>query len=215
MILFLGVIFIVGYLSAFFLRKNKGYKFGVKPSLVLKKMHYAALFFCGVAILLYNVFSLTFYGSWTTRVFIITAFFTGVFFHLISAKLYSNKIEKIYFTVLSFIPMGLFAFLLVPFLGLIVVVSLWAILFCPGEKVYEDDKLIIKEDSKGVLSMAKLEVIERKGLFDNSEALAYAYTLADSATVHYDKNKANIYFYQKDIYDKMEVVDSLKVDINE
>lgn len=213
--LFSGVIFIVCYLFAFFVRKNKDYKLDGKPSLVLKNVHYIALFFCGVAILLYNVFDLTFYGSWTTRIFIITAFFTGVFFHLISSKVYANKIEKIYFTVLSFIPMGLFAFLLVPFFGLIVAVSLWLMLFCPGEKVYEDDKLVIKECSKGVLSAAKFEVIERRGIFDNAEPLGYT-EFADSVAVRYEKNKAKIYLYDRSIDDNsMKVADSLKVDINE
>ena len=186
---------------------------GLKPSVFLKKVHYSALFFCGVAIMLFTAFDLMFYGSWTTRVFIITALFTGVFYHFVSAKAYTNKVEKIYFVVLSFIPVMFLILLLIPFIGFVIVLSLWGMLFNPEKKLYEDDVLIVKTESRGLLAEARMEVLKRRGLFDESMPLGYAYVIADSVAVQYDKNKANIFFYEKDIYDKMEVSDTLKVEI--
>lgn len=213
MIFLLGIIFISCYFLAFALRKNTDHRIGLKPSIILKKVHYAALFICGVAILLFSVFDVMFYGSWTTRVFIITALFTGVFYHFISAKAYTNKAEKVYFVLLSFLPMIFLVLLLIPFIGFVIVLSLWGMLFNPEKKLYEDDVLIVKTESRGVLAEARMEVLKRRGLFDESKPLGHAYVFADSVTVKYNNNIADIHFYEVSIDDKMEVVDSLKVNV--
>ena len=212
MILFLGVVFIVFYIFAFFVRKNKDYNLGIKSSLVLKKVHYVSLFLCVAAIVLYTAFGLMFYGSWTARVFIIAALFPGVLYHFVSAKVYANKVEKIYFMVLSFIPTAFLLLLLIPFLGFVIVASLWLMLFIPGEKVYQDDNIIVQVNSKGVLSAKQFEVLKRRYIFDEVISSGRS-SYNDSINVRYDQNEASIYFYGLGEDGALEASDSLKVDI--
>ena len=180
--------------------------------MVLKKVHYVSLFFCVAAIVLYNAFRLMFYGSWTTRVFIIAAFFPGVLYHFVSAKVYANKVEKIYFMVLSFIPTAILLLLMIPFLGFVIVASLWLMLFIPGEKVYQDNNIIVQVNSKGVLSAKQFEVLKRRYIFDEVISSGRS-SYNDSINVRYDQNEASIYFYGLGENGALEASDSLKVNM--
>jgi|GEM_PF-4474563 len=211
--LFSGVVLMLFYLFAFFMRKSKNFKLGVKPSLVLKKVHYIALVVCAVAIVLYNAFDLVLSGVWTVPVVSITVFLTGIFYHLLSAKLYASKMDRIYFATFSRLPFFLVLVLMIPFLGIVVVASIFFRLMIPETTFYQDDRIIISSDFKGVLDYRRFRVLKREGLLNKAVEVENSGYNADSIAVQYDKNEANIYFYNFADGGKQEVSDSLKVNI--
>ncbi|MFD0750258.1 hypothetical protein ACFQZS_08910 [Mucilaginibacter calamicampi] len=168
MSLVLTVLFICIYLVAFFYRnKNVAWKLTPKISGPLKKVHFTALFFCIIVALLYGVFSLGLRGQWTTRIVIILTLLTGIFFRLISNEASKSKIEKWYFKIFSLVPMFMAGTLLIPFLGVVMVLSLIGKLVMPVNNIYyEDEKLRVQSTYQGMLIPAKIDIFAKHFIFE-------------------------------------------------
>ena len=86
---------------------------------------------------------------------------------MIAQKSVLNKVEKYYFTFLSFFPILFFGLVLIPMIGLIIVVSLIGQLFNPVDKIYyEDNKLRIQSSFVGVMAPPRIKVYKKFGIFE-------------------------------------------------
>lgn len=126
-----------------------------------------------------------------------------MFFILLSDKMVMNKIEKIYFRIFSFLPVFTAGFLYIPFLGVVLVFSLFGQLISPADKIYfQDNKLRIQSSFVGVLGSPRLDIFEKKGIFEK-HYLQDDYRAAhyDSIKVHYDIDSTRIILYPNHEYD--------------
>jgi hypothetical protein len=165
-----------------------------KISRTIKYVHYSTLIVSLTVLLLYTQFDIGLRGLWTTRIIIMTTISTGVFFIFISDKNINNKIERIYFKVFSFLPVATAGFLLIPFLGVVLVFSLFGQLISPSEKIfYQDQDIIIQSSFVGVLGPPRIDIFQKKQLFEKhvyrSEFFDYNF---DSLQVHYDADSTRI-----------------------
>lgn len=176
-------------------------------------MHYIALLFCVLMIVLYNAYDLLLYGSWTIPVFVIIMFFTGVFYHLFSANVYANKADRLYFTGFSRLPFLSLLMIFFPFLGLVIVVSLVGGFMVPETTYYSDDKIVIQSQANGALAAKTIRILIRKRVFNEIVYSDKSEYNTDSITVDYSKQDANIYFYQLGNEGKLQLADTLKVNL--
>jgi hypothetical protein len=165
-------------------------------STIAKNLHYIGLALCVVVIVL-NSYDFAFRGLWTTRIIIILTLFTGSLLYPLSDKKWRNSIEKYYLKVFSWVPFFFSGVLVIPFMGLLIMGSLFAQLANPGRVWYEDDNLVIKQRVSGVLGMAESAYVWRyQGLlrkhvyhlkyWDGAEKSSLRVTYTDStATLSY------------------------------
>ena len=145
-----------------FWKKNQ-FRFSEFTSRGLKYLYYFTL----VLSLSFVFVDYSLRGIWTTRIVIIISIFIGVFYNLIAQKSVLNKVEKYYFTFLSFFPILFFGLVLIPMIGLIIVVSLIGQLFNPVDKIYyEDNKLRIQSSFVGVMAPPRIKVYKKFGIFE-------------------------------------------------
>jgi hypothetical protein len=170
-----------------------------KVSKTIKYVHYLTLFIALIIAFTYSQFGVGLRGLWTTRTFIIIALLTGVFFNFVTDKTILNKIEKIYFKLFSFLPTMTGVILCIPFLGVVIVVSLLGRIIEPANTIYyEDDHLRIQSSFIGVLAPKQIDLFEKKSFYEK-----YLYVPNfncgdnDSIAVHYDKDSTRIFIYEQ------------------
>ncbi len=173
--------------------KKNPFRFSEFVSTCLKYLHYFTL---GLSLSFVFVdYSLR--GIWTTQVVIIISIFIGIFYNLIAQKPVLNKVEKYYFTFLSFLPILFFGFVIIPMIGFIIVVSLIGQLFNPVDKIYyEDNKLRVQSSFVGVLAPPRIKVYKKFGIFEKEykdENLNFEDI--DSLKVDYKNDTANLYIW--------------------
>ncbi|MCL9771015.1 hypothetical protein NAT47_11370 [Flavobacterium sp. HXWNR69] len=116
---------------------------------------------------------------------------------MIAQKSVLNKVEKYYFTFLSFFPILFFGLVLIPMIGFIIVVSLIGQLFNPVDKIYyEDNKLRIQSSFVGVMALPRIKVYKKIGIFEKEykdENLNFEDI--DSIKVDYKNDIANMYIW--------------------
>ena len=150
------------------------WKLSNRMTVSLKHIHYSSLFLCIFSLILFEYFSLSFKGLWTSRIIIIITILTGIFFHLIANKVALKKIEETYFKFLSYFPIIVGIFSLIPFIGIVVILSLVGQLFMPVEKIYfEDENLRIQSSFVGVLGSPEMKVYKKKMFFDERVDFEY------------------------------------------
>ena len=75
--------------------------------------------------------------------------------------------EKLYFRIFSFLPLLVAAFSLIPFLGVVLLLSLYGQLTEPAKDIfYEDNKLRVQSTFVGVLGPPRLDIFQKHGLFE-------------------------------------------------
>jgi hypothetical protein len=191
--LFLIIAGIYAY-SLKFWNKNQ-FRFSEFISNRLKYLHYFTL----VLSLSFVFLDYSLRGIWTTQIVIIISIFIGVFYNLITQKSILNKVEKYYFTFLSFFPILFFGLVLIPMIGFIIVVSLIGQLFYPVDKIYyEDDKLRVQKSFVGVMAPPMVKVYKKFGIFEKEyKAKNINFEDIDSIKVDYNNDTANLsIFYE-------------------
>jgi hypothetical protein len=180
------------FYSLKFWKKNQ-FRFSEFTSRCLKYSHYFAL----VLSLSFVFIDYSLRGIWTTQIVILISIFIGVFYNLIAQKSVLNKVEKYYFTFLSFLPILFFGLVLIPMIGFIIVVSLIGQLFNPVDKIYyEDNKLRIQSSFVGVMAPPRIKVYKKIGIFEKEykdENLNFEDI--DSIRVDYKNDTANLYIW--------------------
>lgn len=191
-------IFIITYsLALYYWDKKTTWRLNIKISFYLKYLHYFGLFICATVAFLNVNFDIGLRGQWTTRIVIITTVLTGTFFIFIAAKKAIGRIEKWYFKLFSFLPILTAVVLFIPFLGVVMVLSSFARLINPVEKIYyEDDKLRIQSSFVGVLGPPRMDIFEKKLIFEKHHHEAEIWpSNIDSVNVSYDKDSTRIITY--------------------
>ncbi len=195
--IFIGV-FIIIYIYGL-LSWDKKVRWRLKPKIskAIKYLHFATLLVCLTVLFLYSNFNLGLRGLWTTRVFIIVTLLTGIFFIIISDKTINSKLERIYFEVFSYLPIITGFFLYIPFLGIVLTVSLFGQLTSPADKIYYDDKAIrVQSSFVGILGPPVIDIFQKKGILEKHIYHTNFSTYdIDSLQIHYDSDSTRIVFY--------------------
>jgi len=193
-------IFVFLYIYGLYLWNKKIiWRLNAKISRIIKIIHFFTLALCfGIAFLNYK-FRLDLRGIWTTRIIIITALITGIFFISLSHKSIINKFEKIYFRLFSYFPAVVYGFLAIPFLGVVIVISLLGQLICPVEKIYYQDNFIrIQSSFMSVLVGSHLDIFEKKGIFEKHIFHDNTYIVdLDSIKINYDSDSTRIILFRQ------------------
>lgn len=178
------------------LRWNKvvSWRLSSKVTNAIKHIHYLALFVSMAIAFTYSQFGIGLRGLWTTRSIIIIVLVTGIFFYFVANKTALQKTEKIYFKLFSFIPTLIGIILCIPFLGVIIVVSLLGRLIEPANNIYYQDKhLRIQSAFTGVLAPPRVDIYTKHGIFEKHiyRPDFYGYEF-DSISVRYDPDSTRI-----------------------
>jgi len=193
----LSVIFILMYSIGLYLWLRKtDFRLSVKSTRYAKGLHYGFLFLTLFWVVLHHSMDLDLRGIWTSRLIILGWITTGILFYPFAPKKSISTPEKIYFITFTSLPVLIAGVLLVPFIGTIIVLSIWGQLTCPVSKIhYEDQKLRIQSSFAGFLGPSQLDVIEKKGLFEKSHYQSITHdTHFDSLKVSYDPDATRILF---------------------
>lgn len=177
-----------------FWKKNQ-FRFSEFTSRYLKYSHYLTL----VLSLSFIFIDYSLRGIWMTQIVIIISIFIGVFYNLIAQKSILNKVEKHYFSFLSFFPILFFGLVLIPMIGFIIVVSLIWQLFNPVNKIYyEDNKLRVQTSFVGVMAPPRIKVYKKFGIFEKEyKDKNLNFEDIDSIKVDYKNDTANLYIWNE------------------
>ena len=199
------ILFIIAYgLVLFYWDKNISWRLNPKISRSIKLLHYAGLLICITISITYINFDIGLRGLWTTRTIIIFTLLTGIFFIFVADKASIRKIEKWYFKIFSFLPILTAGTLFIPFLGVVIVLSLFGQLTDPATEIYyEDDKLRIQSSFVGVLGPPRLDIFEKNLIFEKHLKRAdFWANEIDSIRVSYDSDSTRIVAYGLYDYDE-------------
>jgi hypothetical protein len=216
MAIVLTIAFILTYTYGLFRwDKYVAWRLNSKVSKTLKYVHYLTLFVALTIACTYSQFGIGLRGLWTTRTFLIIALLTGVFFNFVTDKTILNKIEKIYFKVFSFLPTATGVILCIPFLGVVIVISLLGRIIEPANTIYyEDQNLRIQSSFRGVLAPKQIDLFAKKTFYEKCLYVPDFYCGDnDSIAVHYDNDSTRIFLYERPVGDiKPEIIciDKLK-----
>lgn len=187
------ILFILIYSVGLYLWiKKSGLHLNKKESSYLKWVHYSFLCLTLFAVVIHYTMDLNLRGVWTGRIILFGLLTTGILFFPLAAKKSLSRPERIYFFLFSCLPIAVASVLLIPFVGSIILLSLWGQLTSPVSKIhYEDQKLRIQSSfSAGLLGPSQLDIIEKKGFFEKSHYQSITHdTHFDSLKVSYE-NKA-------------------------
>lgn len=133
----------------------------------IKYSHYTLFALTFTAALLIIVGDISFSGQWTTRIVVVGFLLSGIIIYPLSDWTNKSKLEKNYFRGFSFLPLLTAGSSLIPFFGVVFVFSLFGRLTEPVKNIYyEDNKLRVQSTFIGVLGPARLDIIEKKGIFE-------------------------------------------------
>jgi hypothetical protein len=193
----ISIIFIFIYSASLYLWvKKTTFRLSLKGSQYIKWLHYVFLLLTLFSITMHYAFDLELRGVWTTRIIIFGLLTTGILFYPFAVKKSISTLEKIYFMVFSCLPIVVAGILLIPFLGTVIILSLWGQLTCPVSKIhYEDKNIRIQSSFSELLGPSRLDIIEKKGLFEKSYFQSITHdTHFDSLSVSYDKDATRVMF---------------------
>ena len=173
--------------------KNKN-RFSLIISKKIKNLHYLTTL-CSLILLLIEIkFNYKINVIWIKRVFIIFSFISGILMVSFINEMSTNKIEKIYFKIFSYLPILISLIWLIPLWGLFICYSFFCTLFNPIKIVYyEQNNIKIQSSYFNPMAPAKIEVY-KKGLFFSKEITLKEdkiYEL-DSVKVEYKNQKINV-----------------------
>jgi len=179
-----------------------------KASRRIISFHYLLALLILISILLEITDNLSFSGQWTTRIIIIGFLLTGTFIFPVTNWGNKLKIEKFYFRIFSLFPILTFLFSLIPFLGIVAVLSCYGQLTDPVKNIYyEDERIRIQSSFVGVLGPPRLFVYQKKGILERQLATAFK-SAADMDSVSIDNGKDNMLIV---MYEHKQVMDTLKI----
>lgn len=197
-IVFIGMYILLLYL----LKKKLKYHFGPKVSLFFKRVHYVGILFCLILWISNTYYAIDLRGIWTSRIFILTTIISGFLISFFSNKSTKNILDSIYFNLLTGIPILVGGFLLIPFVGAIVVFSLIIQLLNPIDRLYYNDHhLRVQATPSGPMVQARLEVFQKQFIIEKRTKTDEYVQDIDSVNVLYNKDTTLIYLYGTSIID--------------
>lgn len=195
---------IIGYsFLLFYWSWAVSWRLDAKTTGTIKSIHYAGLTICIAVAVAFTLFDIGLRGLWTTRVIIIMTLLTGVFFQFVANRAALRRIESLYFTLFSFLPIATAGMLLVPFLGVVLIASLWGQLTAPAERIYyEDEQLRVQSTFVGVLGPPRIDIYRKDLMFEKHLSRAdYWASEIDSISVSYDQDSTRVIAYGLYDYD--------------
>jgi hypothetical protein len=198
MAIVLTIVFVIVYTYGLFRwDKHVSWRLNSKVSKTIKYVHYLTLFVALTIAFTYLQFGIGLRGLWTTRTFVIISLLTGVFFNFVTDKTILNKLEKVYFKLFSLLPSVTGIVLCVPFLGVLIVLSLLGRLIEPSNKIYfEDEHLRINSSFMGLLAPPRVDIFTKNAIFEKHIYRPDFYANDfDSIAVRYDNDSTRIYVY--------------------
>lgn len=173
--------------------KKNDYRLNLTFSVYLKYLHYFAI---TVTIILL-ILDLKIRGIWTDRILILIALLSGIFYNLFAQKSVLNNLEKTYFGLWSIFPLILPLLLLIPFAGVVILVSLIGRLIAPYDKIhFEDKNLRIQTSFVGVLAPPKILIYKKEFFFEREVKDLYLPEEIDSLKVNYLKDSIHIQYWE-------------------
>ena len=200
----LTILLIIGYgFLLFYWSWAVEWRLDFKTTQRIKAIHYAGLTICLVVGMSFALFDIGLRGLWTTRVVIMVTLITGMFLKFVADRAALKKIESVYFRFFSFLPIATAGMLLVPFVGVLLVASLWGRLTGPAEAIYyEDGKLRIQSTFSGVLGPPRIDIYQKEFIFEKHLCRAdYWASEIDSISVSYDTDSTRVIAYGLYDYD--------------
>jgi hypothetical protein len=184
-----GTFIILYGLGSYFWNRKVGWRLNEKTSKWLRYSHYFLTTLTILAGLLIIIDDISFRGKWTTRIILIGFLLTGCIIYPLTNWADKSKIEKNYFRLLSFLPTLTAGFAMIPFLGGVLLLSLFGRLTEPVKDIYyEDSKLRVQSTFIGVLGPPRLEIFQKQGLFEIRLNKSHR-SAADIDSVRVDKNR--------------------------
>jgi hypothetical protein len=201
----LTILFIIAnIIGLFYWEKKVFWRLNKKTSNTIKTIHYVGMIICVFVSIMYLKFDIGLRGLWTTRIVILITLFIGIFFKFITNKSTLNKIENLYFRIFSFLPILTAGILFIPFLGIVLVASVFGQLLDPAKKVYyQDEHLRIQSTFIGVLGIPKIDIYKKDIIFEKHiKRIDFWDTEIDSVNVLYEKDSTKIVAYGLYDYDE-------------
>jgi len=207
--------FIYGF-SLFQWNKRIDWRFNSQISKWIKIAHYILIGIISIDLILINITGFHYRGIWTSRIFIIGFIITGLIIYPFANKKVFKRLDRIYFAIFGYTPVGLGLFALIPFFGAIVTLSFGLLLLNPVDKVlYNDNTVRVQQCGRGVIGTPRLMIVE-KGLLTEKvqhDISSFFIGTYDSLSIAYDQDSIriqlttddyNVYendtIYEKDLY---------------
>jgi hypothetical protein len=159
----ISIVFIIIYaFGIYFWNKNVSWRLNERAAGQIKYFHYALASLTILSLVLTIIDGTSFRGQWTTRIIIIGFLITGIFIFPLTNWTSKHKLEKYYFRVFSFLPILTAAFAMIPFLGIVIVLSAFGQLIDPVKQIYfEDNEFRVQSTFTGVLAPPRLDIIQK------------------------------------------------------
>lgn len=169
------VLIMLAYLGGLhLLRKHFKWTFSEQPSRLFKRLHFASLLLCCLLSLSYFQYDWGFQGYWVGRLLLLLCVATGLFATFILHPAVQDRVEKWYFRIFSWIPVGVGGLLLLPFLGIVMVLSGLGQWTSPVEEVlFEDQHTKVITRFIGVLGPPHLEAYQKWGIWEKAVEIPF------------------------------------------
>jgi hypothetical protein len=162
-----GLFIIFYWLGIYFWNRKVGWRLNERFSRCIKYLHYTLTVLTIAAGLLITIADISFSGQWTTRIILFGFLLSGIIIYPFSDWRNKSKIERNYFRAFSFLPILVAGFSMIPFLGGVLLLSLFGQLTDPVDDIYyEDNKLRVQSTFIGILGPPRLDIFQKKGLFE-------------------------------------------------
>jgi len=135
---------------------------------------------------------------WTFRIIAWLFLLTGVITFIVGHKSQFNLLTKIYFFTFSTLPTLIGLFLLVPFLGVVLIFSLFGQLSGTGDAMlFNNNDIRVQTTFLGVLGPPYLDIYKKEGLFEKRVYRSQTgwFNKVDSVKTFTDKNIMTIAVY--------------------
>jgi|GEM_PF-4399408 len=178
-------IFVVLYTVLIFRQIRGGrWRLSERHATIAKYFHYVLLAIIIPIAILHFRYGICLRGVWPERIIVIAALLTGIALLPMSGFKVLRIPERIYFTVMAFLPTLTGALLLVPFLGVLIVISVAGQLLPPTIVYYDDNFYRIQTSFKGALSAPEVNVYAKHGLYEKILNSNVPYMYHDSIAVY-------------------------------
>jgi hypothetical protein len=170
----------------------------VQSTKVLLWTHALLLALVCISAFLSLQYSVSFRGMWTFRIIAWLFLLTGVVTFIIGHKSQFNLVKRVYFIVFSTLPTLVGLFLLVPFLGVVLVFSLFGRLIGTSDTIlYKNDDIRVQTTFAGVLGPPYLAIYKKTGLFEERVYRSETgwFNKVDSVKTFVDHNTMTIAVY--------------------
>jgi hypothetical protein len=141
---------------------------------------------------MYSLFDIGLRGQLATRVIEIFTLLTGCTFILISSKTINNWVEKIYFNIFSFLPTIIGSIMCIPFLGVVIIISIYGHLFTPNFVYYQDNKIRVESSVNSPLAIPNTDIYRKYFLFEKRIYRGAYLGHVDTVIVLYDNDSTRL-----------------------